>query len=280
MDEYIPEGYIPNDRYYIFVEMYTYLSFIEQPELIIHSIESTFMLADQFALDLHLDANPHRKQKVVRPFTPEAWEWCKKQFRAGRIEIVATYRTDYLPPALPIPRWEVEIYPHELLRRAPQLNDIGYLQFPVPNTFRLIVELPQAMDRVEKDFQEKVSSVARSIFGQVNAVYGLIDLTRLPPGGSTPFELQHQVQDTWIVGLLSRLVRGAFWENFLSKGHVQELGGVDQIKSMAPCARVDLVSHGVVLRLTDSINNVTPDLKRSLEEYFSPLAPRIDLLRP
>lgn len=80
--------------------------------------------------------------------------------------------------------------------------------------------------------------------------------------------------------LRRKTVRGAFWENYLTEGHIQALGGIDSIKSHAPCASVEPLADGkaLALRLTEDVNEITPMAAERLEKYFEPLAPSRKML--
>lgn len=44
-------------------------------------------------------------------------------------------------------------------------------------------------------------------------------------------------------------VKGAFWANFLSKRHVNVLGGPEMVAQVAPCYRVERLSNGGLLMI-------------------------------
>ncbi len=168
--------------------------------------------------------------------------------------------------------------PHSLLGRGSDRNAKGFILNPVPNQFELTIEFPYETKQVSQDVQDKMAHLARTSLVNSGGMYGFITVTRLPPAGTTEYEDRLGVSDNWYVGLLRKFVRGAFWENYLTEEHIQKLGGVESIKSNAPCARVDELIPGraLALRLTEDINDVTAADLEKLEAYFRPLAPTQD----
>jgi hypothetical protein len=69
--------------------------------------------------------------------------------------------------------------------------------------------------------------------------------------------------------------RGYSWGNFLSKKHVELLGGINLIEKEAPVYLVKrLQDGGAFLQLTEDINNVSNDDLRKLKRFFQPILPK------
>lgn len=70
-------------------------------------------------------------------------------------------------------------------------------------------------------------------------------------------------------------LRGYYWGNFLSAGHIAALGGRTQIEREAPCASVvDLSTPGhdlLYLQLTEQVDHYGDDDLRRLRDYLRPL---------
>lgn len=73
--------------------------------------------------------------------------------------------------------------------------------------------------------------------------------------------------------------RGYSWGNYLSKNHVELLGGIEKIKKEAPVYLVKPLSdNGVYLQLTEKVDEVLDEDLRKLKRYFQHIlskAPRM-----
>lgn len=69
--------------------------------------------------------------------------------------------------------------------------------------------------------------------------------------------------------------RGYSWGNYLSRKHVELLGGIEKIKKEAPvyCVK-ELSDKGAYLQLTEDIDNVSDEELRKLKRYFQPILPK------
>lgn len=69
--------------------------------------------------------------------------------------------------------------------------------------------------------------------------------------------------------------RGYSWGNYLSRKHVELLGGIEKIKKEAPVYYVkELSDKGAYLQLTEDIDNVSDEDLRKLKRYFQPILPK------
>lgn len=69
--------------------------------------------------------------------------------------------------------------------------------------------------------------------------------------------------------------RGYSWGNYLSKKHVELLGGIDKIKKEAPVYLVKMLSdNGAYLQLTEEVDEVSDEELRKLKKYFQPILPK------
>ncbi|MDS0526546.1 hypothetical protein NNC19_12715 [Clostridium sp. SHJSY1] len=73
--------------------------------------------------------------------------------------------------------------------------------------------------------------------------------------------------------------RGYSWGNYLSKKHVELLGGIEKIKKEAPVFLVKTLSdNGVYLQLTEKADEVLDEDLRKLKRYFQPILPKAQLM--
>lgn len=71
--------------------------------------------------------------------------------------------------------------------------------------------------------------------------------------------------------------RGYYWGNWISRGHITQLGGADTVLNEAPCAeRVQLSDDAIYLQLTDEIVDTPRSSLMMLSEYLDPLLDRTD----
>ncbi len=277
----------PEERYYFSLWLYSYESFTEHYDWVIEFIESTFAFGDQFGVGLQFVADMQpRGKEVRRKFTPKTWEWCKQKLREGRLLLLLTHAKDFAAPKTLYPVWSVNLLSNIQPRQETSFNDsqeIPYWKLPVPNEISFVIELPLTIPRIEPDLQQALSHLGRTTFSKINATYGFVNLSRRIASadvGGTEYERKRGLFSDDTRSLLGRWIRGAFWENYLTEGHIQALGGIDAIKASAPCAQVDELTKGkaLALRLTDDVNDVMPEAIQKLEEYFQPLAPSRDML--
>jgi hypothetical protein len=94
------------------------------------------------------------------------------------------------------------------------------------------------------------------------------------PSWESPYE--QSIGRWWLDGLRecrSRL-RGYYWGNLLSRKHVETLGGIDRIRTQAPCHAVTEIDGGLCyLQLTESVDAFSDEALARLKDYFAPLLP-------
>ncbi|MBI5033054.1 MAG: hypothetical protein HZB51_21240 [Chloroflexi bacterium] len=282
MHPFFPPG--PEERFYFSLWLYSYESFVEHYDWVIEFVESTFAFGDQFGVGLQFvaDMKPRGKE-VRRKFTPKTWEWCKQELREGRLWMLLTHPKDFAAPKTLYPVWSVNmlssIHPREVV--ADDSQTVPYWKLPLPNEIKFVIELPLTIPHIDPELQQALVHLGRTTFTKIKAIYGFINLSRRPASadvGGTEYERRRDLLADQTTHLLRWAVRGAFWENYLSEGHIQALGGIDSIKASAPCARVDELIEGKALavRLTEDVNELSLVLVQKLEAYFQPLAPSLD----
>ncbi|MGC9025825.1 MAG: hypothetical protein ACP5NB_13525 [Chloroflexia bacterium] len=79
-------------------------------------------------------------------------------------------------------------------------------------------------------------------------------------------------------------VRGYYWGNFLSREHIERLGGLEAVLREAPCYLVRDLSDGedwrAYLQLTAKMEDVPEEALRALRDYLRPLLPGPERLPP
>jgi hypothetical protein len=94
------------------------------------------------------------------------------------------------------------------------------------------------------------------------------------PSWESPYE--QSIGRWWLDGLRecrSRL-RGYYWGNLLSRTHIETLGGIDRIRTAAPCHAVTEIDGGLCyLQLTESVDAFSDEALARLKDYFGPLLP-------
>lgn len=122
--------------------------------------------------------------------------------------------------------------------------------------------------------QEQVVELALSTFTAVDGVVGYITVDYVGTGGFTdsPYERAVGLAYVWAAREFRSKVRGYYWGNLLSSGHVELLGG-EAILQKAPVYLVKKLENGYYLQLTEDINNIDRDKLAQLKEFLKPLLP-------
>jgi hypothetical protein len=130
-------------------------------------------------------------------------------------------------------------------------------------------------DGIAPPVQRWVESLER-LAPRIGATYGYTTLGE-DLGGKTPLERSLRRGYFKAMSELDTRVRGCFWQNLLSRGHVEALGGVERVMRRAPVARaVDLSTDEnmlVSLQLTDDLFSMTGDDVDRLAAYLAPVLP-------
>jgi hypothetical protein len=95
------------------------------------------------------------------------------------------------------------------------------------------------------------------------------------PSWESPYE--QSIGRWWLDGLreCQSLLRGYYWGNVLSRKHIETLGGIDRIRTEAPCDEVTQIGEELCyLQLTESVDEFSDEALVRLKEYFTPLLPQ------
>lgn len=122
----------------------------------------------------------------------------------------------------------------------------------------------------------KYVTMLEQLTDTIDSAGGLITLDVMSAFSSAS---SHEVHMGLIYPIASRdfnkYFRGYCWGNFLSKNHVQLLGGIARIQKEAPVFLVkELNDGGAYLQLTKDVNHVSDEDLRKLKKYFEPILPK------
>jgi len=128
---------------------------------------------------------------------------------------------------------------------------------------------------IDPFIQRQVVELALETFAEVKGVVGYITVDYLAPspyGTMSPYEWYVGLSYPWAARDFRRKVRGYYWGNLLSKGHIEMLGG-EEILSKAPVYLVKRLENGYYLQLTEDINHIDRSKLAQLKEFLKPLLP-------
>jgi hypothetical protein len=119
--------------------------------------------------------------------------------------------------------------------------------------------------------QDYFVSLLRRPAVTVRASTGYITLDASPD----PYERRYGLNGTQGRRSSGARLRGYYWANILSERHIQALGGMDEIRTKAPCHVVEDLSDGretlAYLQLTPNLNRFDDEKLRALRDYLSTL---------
>ena len=131
---------------------------------------------------------------------------------------------------------------------------------------------------VDFEWQERTVSLLKDLALGLDATYAHLTLEPNAASGldDTPYEewirtpIDHYRE-------LRRYARGYFWGNILSGEHIEQLGGVERIKTEAPCVMVKSIGTPerplLYLQLTEDINDFSDEKLKELREFLKPILP-------
>jgi hypothetical protein len=124
---------------------------------------------------------------------------------------------------------------------------------------------------ISSSVQEYFVSLLRRTAVTARASTGYITLDASPD----PYERRYGLNGTQGRRSSGTRLRGYYWANILSERHIQALGGMDEIRTQAPCHVVEDLSDGretlAYLQLTPDMNRFDDEKLRALRDYLSTL---------
>lgn len=124
--------------------------------------------------------------------------------------------------------------------------------------------------RVPRPLQRAFVQHTLTVASDIEAATGLITLDY----SSEAYERWHGINNLDASLQSRRMLLGYYWGNILSAGHVERLGGWDNIRQDAPVFRAQLVDPErllVFLQLTEDVEQMTDENLRELKSYLTPL---------
>jgi hypothetical protein len=129
---------------------------------------------------------------------------------------------------------------------------------------------------IPEDIQDFFVELFQDTIRELNGVTGYITYETTSAGGQMPtiFESIYYIQTNHPPGYKKRL-RGYFWSNYLTKDHIETLGGLEHVMCESPCYAKEIIKSydqtGVILQLTENINDYSDQQLLSLKNFFYPL---------
>jgi hypothetical protein len=141
------------------------------------------------------------------------------------------------------------------------------------NDFNLSLSEQLFNNHIPLHIQQSFIELFKEAIVAINGVSGFITCESFSAGSpaSTAYENYYAINSQRPPGVNQR-ARGYFWNNYLSKDHIEQLGGVEQVLSNAPCSVIELLStpiqQGILLQLTDDINSYSDEQLFELRKYL------------
>lgn len=141
------------------------------------------------------------------------------------------------------------------------------------------VEKPLYEEQPLDMWQEEWVTLACRAFVRFKGATGYltVDATTWRDSHISPYEGVAHINYLEVHRELHVRVRGYYWGNLLSRGHLERLGGLDAVMREAPCCLVrdlsDREEWRAYLQLTPSIEDTPQEALRALRDYLQPLLP-------
>lgn len=124
-----------------------------------------------------------------------------------------------------------------------------------------------------QELQDRLVEVMKSAAMRCDGSYGHMTFDR------TMHAYEDAVGRSFVEGAREcrEWARGYYWGNFLSRVHIERLGGIDRVLKEAPCHLVEDLSGGrgelVYLQLTPSVVDFSDEELRALRDFLAPVLP-------
>lgn len=128
---------------------------------------------------------------------------------------------------------------------------------------------------ISRTVQDQVVDLAIATFVAVKGIVGYITVDYLRPNAfrtASPYEEFAGLAYVCAAREFRSKVRGYYWGNLLSKGHINLLGG-EEVLTKAPVYLVKDLENGYYLQLTEDINHIDREKLAQLKEFLKPLLP-------
>ena len=194
--------------------------------------------------------------------TDDLWDQALSALRAGAVDVVQIY----------LDRLGADGFPDGALGAA-SLNATMPVEEGVVDACEIVLSADLALlgHTISPSVQEYFVSLLRRTAVTAQASTGYITLDASPD----PYERRYGLNGTHGRRNSGMRLRGYYWANVLSEKHIHALGGMDEIRTQAPCHIVEDLSDGretlAYLQLTPDLNRFDDERLRALRDYLSPL---------
>jgi hypothetical protein len=209
------------------------------------------------------------EQSSFEPYSPDQLEMSLSAFRAGSARSVTigltqgNWTRDFGGRSMPSFQARVEIGDKQLSILEPA------------HTIRLSVDRDIRRDWDEQRWERAIRDWIITQTTAVSASYGYLTFDYDPPTGQSPYEMWVGLPIAETICHVGTRVRGYYWGNLLTEGHIAQLGGVDRVIKHAPVAIVETIDisgrTGLYLQLTEHAAEVRDDALAELRRFLSPL---------
>lgn len=230
--------------------------------------------------ELKFIAKGDRIRSVEYDFNSSNWDKMKKNFIAGKVDEFLLFHYDNSFD---------EILEYKL---ASAPNDPTIEDIPDPHTITLHIISNKKLNGmasliefqvnkscycgdIPKYVQDKYIDLIEIVIKEICCVGGFITVDNIAYNcGTSPYEEYIGLAYRWASCDFRKYFRGYFWGNFLSKDHINILGGVEEVIKFAPVFRVKQYNDkSAFLQLTDDINYFDVNQLRDLAIYLKSLLP-------
>lgn len=141
------------------------------------------------------------------------------------------------------------------------------------------VERPLYGEGTLDAWQEEWVALACEAFVRLKGATGYltVDVGTWRDSDISPYEATASINYVKVHRELHLKVRGYYWGNLLSRGHLERLGGLETVIREAPCYLVRDLSSGeeprAYLQLTPKMEDTPLEALRALRDYLKPLLP-------
>jgi hypothetical protein len=194
--------------------------------------------------------------------TDDLWDQALSALRAGAVEELRIYLDRLGADGFP----DAALGGASLVVRIPAGEGVG-------DACEIVVsaDLPLFGRTISSSVQEYFVSLLRRTAVTARASTEYITLDASPD----PYERRYGLNGTQGSRSSGTRLRGYYWANILSERHIQALGGMDEIRTQAPCHVVEDLSDGretlAYLQLTPDLNRFDDEKLRALRDYLSTL---------
>ncbi len=145
------------------------------------------------------------------------------------------------------------------------------------NRLLFAIGKPLFGDRIDLAHQRLVVGLAKEAALVSRAGTGYVTVDRAG-GFQSPFEERYAISPLDVALSLQTRARGYYWGNFLSRGHVDRLGGMERVLADVPAALTEVLDPKrelVYIQVTHDMNSVSREDIQPLRDYLQPVLPEV-----